>query len=252
MNIVRTCVALVWVATVSVGLGLLGVGCAGSVCEPGKSESCTCSTGATGAQTCRDDASGWGDCECVSSDDDDDSGGTGDDDTGSSDDDDSGSAGDDDDSAGSDDDDDDTTEPPLEVQFGTWQYQQAGVSADGCGLFVEYGPLQDNGPMEVTDAGGGLFTLTPLRGDEANCSLSDHNFVCDARLTYQEDLMWMALDVVIQIHATTTGVFAGNNAMSGNHSGSASCAGTQCSDFEAMLAGTFPCDVGVSFSATIP
>ena len=256
MNILRAGMALVWSATVCVGLGPLVVGCSEKICEPGKSESCACTDGGDGAQVCLDDGSGWGTCECGASDDDDDSGSAGDDDDSVADDDDDSGTTDDDDSVTDDDDvsddDDDTTAPPLEVHFGTWQYQQTHVSADGCGLFVEYGPLQDDGPMDVTDDGGGQFTLTPLRGDAATCTLSDHNFICGARLTYQENLMDMGLDAVLQIHATTTGVFSANDAMNGNHNGTASCAGPQCSEFEATLAGTFPCNVAVSFSATFP
>jgi len=35
------------------------------VCEPGKEEGCTCATGASGSQTCREDGSGWEPCICV-------------------------------------------------------------------------------------------------------------------------------------------------------------------------------------------
>ena len=254
----RSTLALLWAALSIPVLGALLAGCPAKVCDPGKAESCGCSNGDIGAQVCLDDGSGWADCECVSSDDDDSAAGD-DDDTTAGDDDDS-SVADDDDATSDDDDDDDatpgddddTTEPPLNVHFGTWQYTQTGVSADGCGLFVEYGPLQDDGPMDVTDDGGGLFTLSPLRGDDASCTLTDHSFVCDARMTYQENLMAAGFDAVVQIHATSTGVFASDTALSGNHNGTASCAGTQCTEFEATLAGTFPCNVGVSFSATFP
>lgn len=35
------------------------------VCEPGKEEGCTCATGASGSQTCREDGSGWEPCFCI-------------------------------------------------------------------------------------------------------------------------------------------------------------------------------------------
>ena len=252
----RSNLALFWAAVSVLMLGPLLVGCPSKVCDPGKADSCSCSNGDLGAQVCLDDGSGWAECECAASDDDDSAAGD-DDDATAGDDDDSSVADDDDDATADDDDDttpgddDDTTEP-LSVHFGTWQYTQTHVSADGCGLFVEYGPLQDDGHMEVTDNGGGLFTLSPLRGDDASCTLSDHSFVCDARMTYQENMVAEGFDAVVQIHATSTGVFASGTAMSGNHNGTASCAGAQCAEFEATLAGTFPCTVGVSFSATFP
>ena len=96
MNILRAGMALVWSATVCVGLGPLVVGCSEKICEPGKSESCACTDGGDGAQVCLDDGSGWGTCECGASDDDDDSGSAGDDDDSVADDDDQP----DDDSAG--------------------------------------------------------------------------------------------------------------------------------------------------------
>ena len=239
-------------------LGLFALGCSDRVCDPGKSESCACPSGDDGAQVCLEDGSGWGACECAAADDDDDSGAADDDDATPADDDDAtpaddddSSASDDDDDSVGDDDDDDTTEP-LNLNYGTWQYEQTGVSADGCGFFTEFGPMQDDGHMEITDIGGGQFTLSPLRGDDATCSLSDHNFVCDSRMTYQENLMGLGLDAVIQIHATSIGVFPSDTTMSGNHNGSASCAGTQCAEVEAMIAGTFPCSLGVHFTATIP
>jgi len=238
-------------------------GCPERICDPGKSESCACPSGENGAQVCLDDGSAWGECECVPADDDDDSAGDDDDSAGDDDDatpgdDDDATPGDDDDSVGDDDDatptddDDDTTEPPLNLHFGTWTYGQTGVATDGCGFFTQFGPLQDDGPMDITDDGGGQFTLSPLRGDDATCSLSDHNFVCDSRMTYQENLMGLGLDAVVAIHATSTGVFPTDTTMSGNHNGTASCAGTQCAEVEALIAGTFPCTVGVHFTATFP
>ena len=255
---VRPHLALPWAVSTILALGTMLVGCPARVCDPGKSESCACANGDLGAQVCLDDGSAWADCECAGSDDDDSA--VGDDDDATEGDDDDVVADDDDDSAVGDDDDDDvtagddddTTEPPLSVHFGTWQYSQTGVSADSCGLFVEYGPVQDDGHMDVIDDGGGQFTLSPLRGDDASCTLTDHSFACDARMTYQENLTPMGLDAVIQIRATSTGVFASDAEMSGNHNGTASCAGSQCGEFEATLAGTFPCNVGVSFSATFP
>ena len=35
------------------------------VCEPGKEEGCSCTTGASGSQTCREDGSGWEPCICI-------------------------------------------------------------------------------------------------------------------------------------------------------------------------------------------
>jgi len=35
------------------------------VCEPGKEEGCTCATGASGSQTCRENGSGWDPCVCL-------------------------------------------------------------------------------------------------------------------------------------------------------------------------------------------
>jgi hypothetical protein len=35
------------------------------VCEPGRTEACTCSNGLSGAQECYGNGSGWGECECV-------------------------------------------------------------------------------------------------------------------------------------------------------------------------------------------
>ena len=87
------------VVACAAALLLLVLGCKRVVCEPGETDSCTCSDTRTGAQSCLSDGSGWDDCEC-SGDDDDTSGADDDDATG------------DDDVTG---DDDDVDDPPAPV-----------------------------------------------------------------------------------------------------------------------------------------